>query len=1126
MTLSIAQTLRRRAAAGCLLLLALALLPKAFAQETTGAIQGIITDPTGAVVAGAVVVATSDKLIKPATATTDSHGFYRLNALPPGNYTLNVSGSGMKAKATDLNLLAGGLPNLNFSLAAAGTEVVIDVSASVALVDTTQSKVETTITNEELQEIPKGRSFQSVIPFAPGARQEPLQSLGSGTLNGNRTGGFQIDGASDSENVYSSEGVNVTDIVGGGVGYNVPMEFVQDVQVKSSSFEAEYGGAMGGVVNVIQQKGGANWHGSLFMYYRSSALNANDQCALLYSTTCGLRKDPGTITNSTTRTDQAAQFYIAKQDHYRAVNPGFTLGGPLLGNKVWLYSSFVPEYYALRRDVNFTNKANPGPRSFYESQNQYYGFARLDYAPTSKLRLFASWEDLYTRVVGNSLPNPDSKLGQTNSNSTTDPTTYRADSGQVIPAAVYAFGGDYTITPRLLFSVRYGYLYSNAEDRGKTTGIKDVLENGGSGDGKGNGVAGLDGSTVPAAYQQINSYTNLGTNTQQKYNVLQRKSISADLSWLKTGWAGTHNFKVGFSRDSTFNNLLSAYNTALIDFDYGSDYTVATSATACDAIIAANVKNYGPSAAGHCRGNYGFFYVNDYSTGGIARGDNEGIYVQDAWTIASRLTINAGVRFDREYLPPYSAGASSIGFGFNQKVGPRIGAAYDVLHNGKLKVYGSYGKFYDIIKYSLPRGSFGGEYWHECVYALDDPNFAGVVPGNNAAGHACPTSGGAVGLASSYRFIENVDLRKNVISATDPGVDPNVKPMAMHEAVFGSDWAVTPTLAVTARYSRKRLDNTIEDMGVTDSLGFYIGNPGPGYGDLLHRVLSSNGFTAPLCPDCPTAPKAVRDYDGFELRVNKTAGSRYFFSAFYTYSKLTGNYPGLTSTFNTDGSGGRHNPNNNRSFDQPQMQFNAHGKPFSGPLPTDRPNTLGGYGSYRIKWFGGESQIGLSQAIYQGSPVSTAWPTSTSTSAVQFVEDQSSWVPITRGSNGAIVAGSIKHNYRTPAFTQTDANLTHYVHVSKEHENRKLGGEINVSNLLGQHAIMGYTEVPLTAATYPTTTSNPIGIDWKSMESGWDYVGVSNANNSLGNKIVSSTYGQPNLFQTGRQIRLKVAYTF
>jgi hypothetical protein len=1130
MTLPITLKLRHIATAVSLLLLAFTLLPTAYAQETTGAIQGTVTDPTGAIVTGATVIATGDKLIQPATATTDSHGFYRLNALPPGNYTLAVSGRGMKAKATDLNLTAGALPNLNFSLSAAGTEVIIDVSSSVALVDVTQSKVETTITNEILQEIPKGRSFQSVIPFAPGARQEPLQtpytaSTAAGSvLNGNRTNGFQIDGASDSENVYMSEGINVTGIVGGGVGYNVPMEFVQDVSVKSSSFEAEFGGALGGVVNVIQQRGGSDWHGSVFMYYRSSAMNANDQCAFNYTTVCGLGKTGSA--DSKARLDATPWYYTAKQDHYRIVNPGFTIGGPLLTEKLRLFASYAPEFYRQRRDVNFTGKVNPGPRQFYQNQDQHYGFARLEYSPFSKLRLFASYENLYLRLTGNSLPSPDSLLGQGNGTASNDPTQYRADSGSVQPAAIYTFGGDYIITSHLLFSARYGYLFNNAEDRGKPTGVRHFLDSGSIDTATGTiPTTGLDGTPVPAAYQQKAGFSDIASNTQQQFNALKRKSFNADLSWLKTGWAGTHNFKVGYTWTSTYNNLNSGSKTALVYSEYGIDYTPQTSASACDAVISANVTKYGPSAANHCRGNYGYFYVYDYSTGGIARGDNSGIYVQDSWSVGhSGLTINAGVRFDKEYLPPYSAGASSIGFDFTQKVAPRIGGAYDVLHNGKLKVYASYGKFYDIIKYSLPRGSFGGEYWHNCVYAMDDPNFASVIPGDNSDGHACPTSGGAIGLGSGYRFIENLDLRKNVINTQDPGVDPNVKPMSQHEFVAGTEWAVRPTLSFSARYARKRLDNTIEDIGVTDNLGFYIGNPGPGYGDLLKRPLPAIGYTAPLCAACPAQPKAIREYDGVELRVMKTAGSHYFFSAYYNYSMLRGNYPGLTSTFNTDGAGGRQSPNNNRSFDQPQMQFNAHGQPFSGRLPTDRPNTFGGFGSYRLKWFGGESQLGLSQAIYQGTPVSTAWPV-VSTSAVQFPEDQGSWLPVTRASNGDIVAGSVQHDRRTPAYLQTDANVTHYVHVSKEHENRRFGGEVNVSNLLGQHAVVGYNQVPLTAATYPTTTSNPIGIDWQALETGWNYVGTSNTG-AQGNKIVSSTYGMPNLYQSGRQLRLKVAYTF
>ena len=206
------------------------------AQETTASVQGVVTDPSGALVPNATVTATSDALIKPAATKTDSKGFYRLNALPPGNYVLSVTGAGMAAKATNLHLAAGDLPNLNITLTASGTEAVIDVSSSMAMVDVTQSKVETVIDKEQIDALPKStRSFQGLLTLAPGVRQEPLQSLavvnGSTTPNaagnanigggGSRMNGFQVDGASDSENVYMMDGVNITNIQGGGIGLNV-----------------------------------------------------------------------------------------------------------------------------------------------------------------------------------------------------------------------------------------------------------------------------------------------------------------------------------------------------------------------------------------------------------------------------------------------------------------------------------------------------------------------------------------------------------------------------------------------------------------------------------------------------------------------------------------------------------------------------------------------------------------------------------------------------------------------------------------------------------------------------------------------------------------------------------------
>jgi len=1137
----------RLTAAVCLLLLTfVATVSTVRAQETTAAVQGTVTDPTGAIVPNATVTATSTSLIKKASVTTDSHGFYRLNALPPGNYTLTVTGGGMAAKATNLTLSAGDLPNLNITLTASGTEAVIDVSASVAMVDVTQSKVETTISNDILQVIPKGRSFQSVIPFAPGARQEPLQSTTSGVVAGGRQNGYQIDGASDAENVYLLEGLNITNITGGGSGtgtgaqggFNVPTEFVQDVQVKSSSFEAQYGGALGGVINVISQHGSNTWHGSFFTYYRSSAANANDQCAFTYSTMCGLRLDPATAANSSQRTDATAQFYIAKQDHYKVVEPGFTAGGPILTDKVWLFASYVPQFYRARRDVNFTYAANPGPRAFYTTQDTHYAFGRVDYAPFSKLTVFGAWEYSMARLIGNSLPNPDSKIGQRNSSASSDPASFRADTGTVNPASLYLFGANYTISSHALATVRYGYTYADSQDRGKPIGIRYNYAAGAIAD-----VAGKPGSTtlsgqtftqagVPTTYLQGTGFANITSNQQSLYNILSRKQLNVDLSYLKSGLFGTHNFQGGYSRSWTRNDLLSAYNTAQVDLYYATDYVPGTGAAACANVIAANQAKYGATAGNHCRGNYGYFTVHDgVDNVGEARGYNSALYFQDGWQVGKTgLTLNVGVRFDDEYLPPYSAGASKIQFNYGQKVAPRIGGAYDLLHNGKVKIYASYGKFFDIVKYSLPSGSFGGQYWHDCTYAWDDYNYNTITP-TAPGNHGCPTSGPAPGV-NVGTFIENLDFRKNIINTQDPGVDPDVKPMSQHEFVVGSDWAVTPTMSFTARYARKRLDNTIEDIGASDSLGFYIGNPGPGYGDVLHRTLYAAGYTAPICPSCPVQPKAVRNYDGFELRVTKTVGSKWFVSAFYTYSRLNGNYPGLTSTNISDGSGGRQSPNNNRSFDMPQMQFTAYGKPFSGPLPTDRPNTFQAFGSYRQHWFAGDSSLGLSQSIYQGTAVSTCWPTLASTSSCQFVEDQGNWVNLHRSSTGDIVVDGIEHGKRTPAYIQTNANLSHYVSISKTHEGRKFGGEVNFNNLLNQHSVTSYYNLPITAGTFPTDKTNPTGYDYKSLLSGWDYVATSNSPGGGANgatpqlKTVSNRYGQPALFQNARQIRFKIAYIF
>src|SRR5215831_8623034 len=249
----------------------------AFGQETTAGIQGTIKDPQGAVIPGATIEATSPSLIGKKSAVTDAGGYYRIEQLPPGVYSVTVNAPGFAPQAqTGMQLTTGALPSINFSMQIGGVTQEVSVLALLTSVpiDVTESKIATTVSAEVLTALPKTRSFQSLIPFAPGARQEPLQ----GGRDGNRTNGYQIDGAADGENVYLIDGINTTDIANGGVGKNFQSDFIQEVQIKSGGFEAEFGGALGGVINAVPKRGSNSWHGEVKTYYETAALDATDPC--------------------------------------------------------------------------------------------------------------------------------------------------------------------------------------------------------------------------------------------------------------------------------------------------------------------------------------------------------------------------------------------------------------------------------------------------------------------------------------------------------------------------------------------------------------------------------------------------------------------------------------------------------------------------------------------------------------------------------------------------------------------------------------------------------------------------------------------------------------------------------
>jgi hypothetical protein len=1105
--------------------------PDAYAQETTAGVQGSVKDPSGATIPKASVEVAGPALIGTKKLETDTAGYYRFSNLPPGNYMITVTATGFRAAKQPVELATGHLPTIDIRLEVGTSTETIEVSASSGLVDVSQSKVQTNVGEAALMNLPTlSLSYQSVIAFAPGARSEPLQ------------GGYQINGASNSENAYLVEGQETASILNGASAANVPMDFIQEVQIKSSGFEAQYGGALGGVVNVIQKHGSNEWHGSVFTYYSGDRANASPNPNQI--------RNPGFAANynGNVRLDQPLEYYYPVKDHSRVVDPGFTLGGSLIKDRLWVFVSAAPDFNNLARTVNFSFN-NVGARTFHDTINTYYALGRVDFLATQKIRLFGSWQYNYARGTGTSLPGADDIHGQLNSSASSNPDNFNGSIGYVAPNVLYNTGGDITISPSLVATTRYSYwAYSGTnQSRGLPSGIRYLYADSNYPYATGNAPApastkALNGTPLPSQFVNSAGYANIGGNSQTQFDWWRRYAFNQDLSWFKSGWGGVHNFKFGYGfMHGTADELVGVYNTAQVYIAYNVPYVPQSQIGQgnCAAIVAANLKNYGVAGGNAdgsaCQGNFGTFNVRDLiSASGKVGGWNHAFYVQDAWTVGKHLTLNLGLRMDKENLPSYNptSGFQGISFGWGQKLAPRLGAAYDVLHNGKLKVYGSFGYFFDIMKYNLPQGSFGGAYWHDCVYAMDSPDYTGIIPQRDASGHYCPIGTGntpAIGQIPNARFIENYDYRE---PANDPNqigslgktglVDPNLNPMKQHVITIGAAWEISRNTVFEPIYTRSRLDRTIEDTGVITANGevYYITNPGMGVNKQV-----------PNCSSCPANPKAVRDYDGLELRLTKRYGNRWFGSFSYTYSRMYGNYSGLTATDISDGGGARNGANTDRAFDEPFMQFDAHGNVINGPLPTDRPHAVKGSVYYSPSWKGFHPTIGLFEQIYSGTPLSSyisVW------GAPVFVEGRGKFVNMTRDpATGNWIPGTVS-DARTPHFAQGDLSLFQDFHVNKSNERMIARVGLDCLNCMNQHhvtvinsnlirtgGINPYT-CGSAGATCSGVTDANAGFAYGQVLKGYDYVSLANSQKTT----LSTLYGTPQSWQTPRSLRFQVRFTF
>jgi len=838
------------------------------AQEQRGSIEGFVKDSSGAVVPGVAVEARSDTLAaRLASATTDVGGHYRFPALPPGRYevTANMVGFG-PARVENVDLALGKLLKVDLTLKAGAVTETVTVVGEAPLIDVRQSARATSLRDEAISKMPKGRDFLTVVTQAPGVNRET------------KSAGISIDGSSGGENRYIIDGAEVTNIQSGQAGRDkfgtvqstvLITDFIDEVQVKSSGYSAEYGGSTGGVINVITKNGSNHWRGDALFYYSGDSLDGPPRKTL--------RRVPTDITR--------AEYITYGKDSYNRWEPGFALGGPLVRDKAWFFAGYNPAFRPYDRTTALSNRSVVTQRQDFKA---HYGTANVAAQLTNNVRLKTAF-NMYTNRTNGVLP--DQAL--LNEAGTTSPLA-NLSINTVRPQYSVGASLDYTPSSRVYVSLRGGWYHSDVYNEN----VPDVVRYSYSSSNV--GMAG-----VPVEFQHPTSFANVPTNTSTTHDLQTRANVQFDTTYFFSG-AGEHQLKLGAQFDRIGNNVFSG--------ELENRVTI----------------RWNQSLSGQ-RGTYGYYSVRaggtafpsrGFTTVGDIHSNNLGLFIQDAWTIKNRLTLNLGLRTENEHIPSfadpsYGLPDVAIKFGFGDKLAPRAGFAYDVKGDGKWKAYGSWGIFYDITKLEMPRGSFGGDKWLEYYYTLDIPNPEQLRPAG------CPP-------ACPGRLLNVIDFRHPSNDPSENTIDPNLKPMKLQEYVAGVEHELTGVLSVGLRYAHKQLDRAIEDVGSLDAQQneiYKIANPG----------FSTAAFFFPAgSTQQMVYPKARRDYDSIEVALNRRMANRWAGRVSYIWSRLFGNYAGLAESDED----GRASPNVGRNFDYPLMSFDQNGRPVEGVLATDRTHQV------------------------------------------------------------------------------------------------------------------------------------------------------------------------------------------
>lgn len=910
----------RRRSAVIIWALAMAMLCAwpAMAQQQVGSVAGRVTDAEGGVLPGATVELTGPG-IATLVSTADERGNYRFPRVPPGVYTVSAQLEGFQTvQTTEVTVTVGRESPLDFELQSEFAEEIL-VTGERTQIDLGSNAVAPTISREQLELVPRGRDFSAVVNQVAGVEQEDF------------LGGISVDGASGAENVYILDGVNVTNPDSGLQGQTMRADFVEELQVSTAGYNAEYGGAVGGVINVITKSGSNEFHGTAGVDFESRNWQGDERSTPRQDASeavCGA----GNFSD-----DFLCNF---PRDTGDQIEPAFSLGGPIVRDKVYFF-------VAAQNSVDEIDRRPVGsPQTFSAEETRETYTANIKGNVGSQF-LYRVTGNMSDREFDGVLPNRDGS---------TDPT---ADLGIVteLPNESYSAYADYVPTNNFYLTGQIGIWERDEEDKNLSATQQIVFTGSSPADA---GLPENDPRNRNAGFLSVPSFTKTFEDKWER----QQASLAANLF---VRGAGDHALKGGVQYMEQENNVLVSENGNLYRFIWNDS------------------DRFGAGV----QGDTGSLEVRRFETIGEGiSGEALGVFLQDQWAVLPNLTLNLGVRAEQEEIPNFPLnveagfGENAIEWDFDDKLAPRFGFAWDILSDQRFKLFGSFGTYYDIMKLSLARGSFGGDRWVSFLYPFDTFDWQGVDANcvtsvNDVSFNPCPSLGTPVPL----------QLRNP--SDPETAIDPDLKPFESEEIQLGLEHQLTPNIVLGARYVNKEVQEAIEDIGFivfengVRTEEFIIGNPG-------------KGIVGGEVPGVGPQPEAIREYEAITLSFERRLVDDWSLRASFTNASLEGNYSGLGSSDEF----GRSDPNVERLFDAIWNGYDQNGQLLTGPLATERPNQAEVQGIYRTRW---GTVVGVEQKWFEGTPISEE----ISFGGVPFF-------PNGRGNLG-----------RTPSITETNLEISH-----------------------------------------------------------------------------------------------------